>query len=133
MVDTPLGRAVEKGGRRVQKDGSSARDRNQHKHILAQWTRDSPLDKSLVTLLRILLRSVTEVTGSDGAANSVVVLAARENVVLVPVHDAEELLADVLSPPHRATLNKVFRAPGVAAKERQRPGKTSTHHSHERT
>ena len=47
VVDTPLGRAVEKGGRRVQKDGSSARNRSQHMHILAHRSAAHPSTRVL--------------------------------------------------------------------------------------
>ena len=50
-------------------------------------TRDAPLDESLIAFLWILLRSVTEETTADGSANSVVVLATRQNVELVSDRD----------------------------------------------
>jgi len=42
-----------------------------------------PLDKRFVTFLRVLLCCVPEVTTRDSSSYSVVVLAARKNVVLV--------------------------------------------------
>ena len=46
--------------------------------------RDAPLDERLVALLRVLLGRVAEVAARDRTTHTVVVLAAREDVVLVP-------------------------------------------------
>lgn len=64
-----------------------------------------PLDQRLVPFLRVLLRGVPEVARTDGATDAVEVVAAADDVVLVPVHDAEELLPDVLGSSHRPSLD----------------------------
>lgn len=153
MVHAPLRRTVEQRRRRVEEDGRAAREEDESERRAAgkgqsKGERDAPLDERLVALLRVLLGGVPEVAARDGATDAVVVLAAREDVVLVPagpcakgqlprprfgptpveppaaereehddapVHDAEELLADVLRATHGATLDVVLGAPRVAA------------------
>ena len=41
------------------------------------------------------------------------VLARRDDVELVAVHDCEQLLAHILRTPHRASLDEVLEAPRV--------------------
>ena len=66
MVDTPLRISVEESRRRMDIDWSS-------------------LDKCLVSLLRILLRSVSEVARADGSADTVVILAGGDDIMFIPM------------------------------------------------
>mmetsp|Transcript_27535 Transcript_27535/g.59266 ORF Transcript_27535/g.59266 Transcript_27535/m.59266 type:complete len:276 (+) Transcript_27535:374-1201(+) len=94
VVEDPLGVAVEDGGGGVDVD-------------------DLALVHCLVALLRILLRRVHEVARGDGLAHLRVVLARRDDLQLVAVHDSEQLLAHVLRLPHRPRLDEVLEAPRV--------------------
>lgn len=85
MVDTPLGSAVEECRRRVEEDGSSAQQESAAERAKRTCEKENaPLDERLVALLRILLRRVPEVTTANRSTDSVVILAARDDVELVP-------------------------------------------------
>ncbi len=68
----------------------------------------SSLNQRLVTFRGVLLRRITEKSGADGHSNTIVIVATGDNIVLVPVHDAEELLTDILSSTHAAALNVIL-------------------------
>mmetsp|Transcript_63743 Transcript_63743/g.137104 ORF Transcript_63743/g.137104 Transcript_63743/m.137104 type:complete len:424 (+) Transcript_63743:406-1677(+) len=66
-----------------------------------------------VTLLGITAASIAKVAGGDALPDPVVVIAASHNLELVPVHERDELLPDVLGAPQRPGLDEVLVAPGV--------------------
>ena len=61
--------------------------------------------------LRVLLGGVSEEARADCLLDARGRLAAGDDVQLVAVHDAEQLLADVLRPLQRPHLHKVLVAP----------------------
>lgn len=71
------------------------------------------LNEGLITLLRIFPCGVSKKPGAQGLPNLHSVPTARNDLVLVPLHDAHKLLANVLRAAHTASLDEVFKAPGV--------------------
>jgi hypothetical protein len=55
-------------------------------------------------------RTISEVARANRLSDSVVVVASRDNVVLVPIHHAQELLSNILSGLHISSLNEVLYA-----------------------
>ena len=94
MVDDPLGVLVEEGRRRMDVNGCT-------------------FDESLVSLLRVLFGRVSEEPGTDGTTDLVVVSTARDDVLLVPIHDPEELFSNILSSTHGSALDVVLETIGV--------------------
>mmetsp|Transcript_17127 Transcript_17127/g.28163 ORF Transcript_17127/g.28163 Transcript_17127/m.28163 type:complete len:206 (-) Transcript_17127:3192-3809(-) len=95
VIEHPFGVLVEEGGGGMDVDGLA-------------------LHQSAVPLLRVLLGCMRKEATADGLADLVEVLPRRYNVQLIPVHNGQQLLADVLGTSHGAGLNKVLVAPRVA-------------------
>lgn len=94
MIDDPLGCAIEQSRRRMQEDRCS-------------------FYQCLVPFLRILLGCVPKVARADCPSDAVVVIPARDNIVLIPIHDAQQLLPNVRSVLHGSTLDKIVVRPRV--------------------
>mmetsp|Transcript_27220 Transcript_27220/g.40239 ORF Transcript_27220/g.40239 Transcript_27220/m.40239 type:complete len:241 (-) Transcript_27220:8-730(-) len=56
---------------------------------------------------------MTKVTRHNAAADGIVVATGGDELHFIPVHNAHELFANVLSTPHCARLDVVFKAPWV--------------------
>ena len=70
-----------------------------------------PLDHRAVPFLRVLLRSVRKVPGCDGFAYLVEVAPRADNLQVVAIKDADELLAHVLRAANGACLDEILEAP----------------------
>ena len=95
VVHHPLGLTVEQRAARV----------NGH---------DLRVDQGSVPLLRVLLGRVPKEAGTDGLLDAGDGLATGNDVQLVPVHDPEQLLSNVLRPLQRPHLDKIFETPRTA-------------------
>ena len=111
VIDEPLGRSIEQSAGRMDIDRGAFNER-------------------FVPFLRVFLRRIAEETRTNGPPNAIVVATGRKNVVLIsddwrsamrgyrplkilPIHDAQKLLPDVLSSPHTPCLNEVLVTPRV--------------------
>ena len=94
VINDPIGLPIEQRTRRMNVD----------RLIISQ---------RLVALLRILARRVAKEAAANRHLNARRRSTARDDVQLVSIHDAEELLSHVLGASKGARLNEILVAPGV--------------------
>lgn len=95
VIDAPIGRVPVQRARRV----------DVHRRLLGERP-EAPLP-------RIVLRRVPEKPRADRPSHAIAVPSRADHVVLVPVHDPEQLLAHVPRVAHVFRLDEVARAPRV--------------------
>lgn len=71
-------------------------------------------DERLIPFLRVFAGRISEESGTESLPNLCGVPSARDYAVMIPIHDAHELLPNILSTAHLPSLDEVLVAPGVA-------------------